>query len=102
MHNKHKRPTPKARRERSPYSRAFENFPDFHFENKRRISKFPVAPHHSVRGYVVFKIAYIRDAFIRIRNFLKNSLKTIDNRLCFLYICAVVSVFFACKQMRSI
>ena len=25
----------------------------FRFENKRRISKFPVAPHHSVRGYVV-------------------------------------------------
>ena len=30
----------------------------FRFENKRRISKIPVAPNHSVRGYVNCNIDY--------------------------------------------
>jgi hypothetical protein len=33
----------------------------FRFENKRRISKIPVAPHHSVRGYVNCNIDYWND-----------------------------------------
>ena len=32
----------------------------FRFENKRRISKIPVAPNHSVRGYVNCNIDYSR------------------------------------------
>ena len=59
-------------------------------------------PHLSVRGYVDFKITYFHDKYIRIRIFFEKMLEALDDGTKILYICAVASVFFACKQMRSI
>ena len=36
----------------------------FSDKNKRRISKFPVAPNHSVRGYVNCNIDYLGEKFL--------------------------------------
>ena len=55
--NKHKRPTPNMGVSARLILRSFESG-SFSSENKRRISKFPVAPHHSVRGYVNSNIDY--------------------------------------------